>query len=165
MNMNSKKEQFSVAYVLAVAAVAGYAWYKPSVDDDSVDLGLAKKGGGTSVRSPRLELQLKCSAQPILAEPTFAFSLKKKNYDELRDDRFLVPRVLVVVVVPDAATDWLTQNETELAMRRCGYWFSLRGMPDRANMVSVTLQMQRMQSFSVESLSAIMERIGQGGLP
>src|SRR4051812_34304029 len=30
MDMNQRKEQFSRAYVLAVAATAGYAWYQPS---------------------------------------------------------------------------------------------------------------------------------------
>lgn len=41
MEISQRKEQFSRAYVLAVAAAAGYAWYQPSVDDDSIDLGLA----------------------------------------------------------------------------------------------------------------------------
>ncbi len=60
--LNQMKEQFSHAYVKAVAAVAGFAWYKPSVDDDSIDLGLAQRGGGGTTRSPRLEIQLKCHA-------------------------------------------------------------------------------------------------------
>ena len=38
MDINQRKEQFSRAYVLAVASAAGYAWYQPSVDDDSIDL-------------------------------------------------------------------------------------------------------------------------------
>ncbi len=34
MDINAQKEQFSLAYVQAVAAVAGYSWSQPSVDED-----------------------------------------------------------------------------------------------------------------------------------
>jgi hypothetical protein len=42
VDLNAQKEQFSRAYVFAVAAVAGYATYTPSVDDDSFDLWIAR---------------------------------------------------------------------------------------------------------------------------
>ena len=35
MNLNMQKEAFSSAYLHAVAAVAGFALCKPTVDDDS----------------------------------------------------------------------------------------------------------------------------------
>ena len=165
MDLNAQKEQFSRAYVLAVAAVAGYAWYQPSVDDDSVDLGIARRGGAGTVRSPRLELQLKCHAAPTPGEPTFGFPLKLKNYDDLRDDRVQVSRILVVVLVPDAPEDWLDHSEAQLALRRCGYWISLRGLPATDNENSVTVTIPRAQPFHVDALRSMMERIGEGGLP
>ena len=61
MDLNQQKEQFSRAYVQAVAAAAGFATYIPDVDDDSIDMGIAA-GGKESRRRPRLELQLKCTA-------------------------------------------------------------------------------------------------------
>ena len=84
MDLNAQKEQFNRAYVQAVAAVAGYAWYVPSVDDDSVDFGIAEKGGRGTVRSPRLEFQLKCHAAETPATDQLSFQLKLKNYDDLR---------------------------------------------------------------------------------
>lgn len=45
MDINQQKEQFSNAYLQAVASVAGYSLYKPNVDDDSVDWGIAASGG------------------------------------------------------------------------------------------------------------------------
>ncbi|MCL6543278.1 MAG: DUF4365 domain-containing protein [Roseiflexus sp.] len=45
MNLSRQKEQFSIAWVRAVVSVAGYAVYHPEVDDDSVDLGIAVRGG------------------------------------------------------------------------------------------------------------------------
>ncbi len=46
MDIDQRKEQFSHAYVKAVAAVAGFAWYKPSVDDDSIDLAWLRRVAG-----------------------------------------------------------------------------------------------------------------------
>ena len=44
MHPDMQKEQFSQAYVQAVAACAGFGWSKPSVDDDSIDLCLHATG-------------------------------------------------------------------------------------------------------------------------
>jgi hypothetical protein len=43
VDINQQKEQFSSNFVRVVAAVAGYALYKPEVDEDSVDWGIAAK--------------------------------------------------------------------------------------------------------------------------
>ena len=165
MDLNAQKEQFSRAYVLAVAAVAGYATYTPSVDDDSIDLGIARRGGGGTVRSPRLEMQLKCTAAFTGPSPILRFPLSRKNHDDLRDIQLLVPRILTVVLVPDDPGDWLAQSDQEMAMRRCGYWLSVRGMPDTDNAISVTVEIPRAQRFSVDSLRRMMDRISQGEFP
>src|SRR5581483_7510794 len=70
MDLSQKKQEFSNAYVKAVAAVCGYATHQPSVDDDSVDLGIAARGGGGTVRSPKLDLQLKCTARHLVGKET-----------------------------------------------------------------------------------------------
>jgi hypothetical protein len=165
MDFNAQKEAFSRAYVKAVAAVAGFATYTPSVDDDSVDLGLAARGGGGTTRAPRLELQLKCTAGLVPVNATFGFELRRKNYDELRPTDVLVPRLLVVVIVPQDVADWVTQTEERLALQRCGYYLSLRGLAATENEASVTLQIPRRQVFSAEALRQMMEQIGNGGAP
>lgn len=165
MHPDMQKEQFSRAYVQAVAACAGFAWSIPSVDDDSVDMALHQSGGGGTVRSPKVELQIKCVAAQSPTEDVFSFSIKLKNYDDLRDVTVMVPRILVVVLVPDGIADWLRHNEAELAMRRCGYWMSLRGLPASTNETSQTVYIPRLQRLTVEALQAMMQRIGAGGLP
>jgi hypothetical protein len=156
MDLSSQKEKFSEAYVLAIAATAGYGTYKPSPDDDSVDFGIA---------APRLELQLKCTAAPTPLGDSLSFPLKLKNYEELRADNFVIPRILVVVLVPDLADDWLEHSETELCMRRCGYWVSLRGKPATSNTKSVKISIPRQNQFTVQALQAIMQRLAKGELP
>ena len=91
--------------------------------------------------------------------------MKLKNYNDLRDTTVQVPRILIVVLVPDALNEWLDHTEPQMAMRRCGYWLSLRGLPDSLNAAGQTVQMRRAHLFTITQLQAIMGRIGQGGLP
>ncbi len=165
MHLDMQKEQFSKAYIQAVAACAGFAWSTPSVDDDSVDMALHQTGGAGTIRSPRVELQVKCKAAIATVYGSIAHSIKLKNYDDLRAEDVLVPRILVVILVPEQLVDWLAHTEEELAMRRCGYWCSLRGLPASENATGQTVELPRSQTFTVQSLQAMMGRIGQGSLP
>ncbi len=60
MHISQQQEQFSRAYVHAIASVAGFTIYTPQVDDDSVDLGIAQWQGNHTFtsfdRSPRFIL-------------------------------------------------------------------------------------------------------------
>jgi len=165
VTLNDQKEQFSFAYVRAVAAVSCISVSEPTVDDDSIDLLFQRRGGGGIVRSPRVEAQVKCSEVAQLNDQHLAFPLPLKNYEELRPTDVLVPRILIVVTVPDNLDDWLLHSEDELAVRRCGYWLSLRGSPQVPNGTNVTVHLPRINHFNAPQLQAIMQRIGNGYLP
>lgn len=191
--MDTAQQQmlFSKAYVAAVAAVAGYRTYEPQPDDDSIDLGIAARGPFGTKRSPRVELQLKSllvddeeSPAPVkLLRPRFtatkldtstsedtpedawSYPLKAKNYEDLRHEDYQVPRILVVVRLPKQLDQWLKHTEGELALRRCGYWVSLRGKKESDNATKVTVKLPKTQIFSVEQLAAMMDRIGRSEWP
>ena len=110
MDINQQKEQFSITYIRAIAAVAGYSLYRPEIDNDSVDLGILSRGGTGKIFSPRLELQLKCTARDVLEKNSIKYPLIIKNYHDLRV-KSLVPRILVIVLVPEKVTDWIKQNK------------------------------------------------------
>jgi hypothetical protein len=165
MTLDEQKEQFSFAYVRAVAAAAQIVVSEPSVDDDSVDLSFQKKGGNGTVRSPRLEAQVKCTEVANIHPTHIAYPLKLKNYEELRPTNLLVPRILIVVTVPDDIVTWLSHSEDELAMRKCGYWASLRGMQDTSNSTNVTVHLARANQFTVAGLLGLMQTIGNGQMP
>lgn len=163
MDINMQKEQLSNAYVRAVASAAGCSVSIPEVDDDSVDLSLKKKGGSNCLyMSPQIDIQLKCTSQDVIRDDILVFPLSVKNYNELRQIS-LVPRLLVVVVVPDEIDDWLYQTEEELSIKKCGYWLSLKEMDDTENESSVTVHIPRNQQFTVTQLVDIMDMVGNGG--
>ncbi|MBO3460986.1 DUF4365 domain-containing protein [Aetokthonos hydrillicola Thurmond2011] len=164
MDVNQQKEQFSITYIRAIAAVAGYSLYRPEVDNDSIDLGIVSRGGTGKILSPRLELQLKCTAKDIRGENYIKYPLNLKNYNDLRINA-LVPRILVVVLVPEKVTDWLKQTEEELCLKHCAYWVSLYGMPETENTTNVTIEIPRSNLFTADAVLAIIQRISFGGLP
>src|SRR5208282_571396 len=96
--------------------LTGYNTYKPEVDDDSVDFGIAAKGPFTTVHSPRLEMQLKCTSMNEIDDVNIRFPLKLKNYDDLRNELVMIPRLLVVVVVPESVDDWIEHEEEGLTL-------------------------------------------------
>ena len=164
MYINQQKEQFSITYIRAIAAVAGYSLYRPEIDNDSVDLGILSRGGTGKIFSPRLELQLKCTARDVLENNSIKYPLIIKNYHDLRINS-LVPRILVIVLVPEKITDWIKQTEVELCLRYCAYWVSLRGMPDTTNTTNVTIEIPRSNQFTPDALQTIIQRISFGDLP
>ena len=159
------KEQFSEAYIKAVVSVAGLIMSKPSLDIDSIDWTISQRGGGGTTRSPRLDVQLKCTSRNVLGQVNITFPLVLKNYDDLRHENYQVPRILVVVIVPTDPETWLKQDETALAMNHCGYWLSLRGCPPTTSTSTVNVHLPRTQQFTVNALTDIMSRIGRQELP
>jgi hypothetical protein len=89
---NDRKERFSLAYISAVAAHAGYLFSeRVGPDKDSVDGRIE----GSEGRRPRVEFQAKATAREILRDDHLTFPLLIKNYNDLRLDS-RVPRLLIV---------------------------------------------------------------------
>lgn len=110
-------------------------------------------------------MQLKCTERPVPQNGILSYPLKLKNYDDLRDANVLVPRILVVLFVPDNLTDWVEHTEQQMLVRHCAYWVSLRNLPATPNTTSVNVQIPQGNTLNPASLRDIMARIGGGGLP
>jgi hypothetical protein len=154
MDLNTQKEQFSVAFVHAVASVAGVKVIRAEVDDDSIDVGLERTGGC----APKLDLQLKCTAEPIPNAGDISFALKMKNYEDLRRPT-MAPRWLVVMFVPTVIPQWLEipGPPNDMILRRCAWWKSLAGAPNIENTTNVTVHLPRQNLFTPEAIVARMD--------
>jgi hypothetical protein len=73
----------------------------------------------------------------------------------------MIPRLLVVFLLPDAQGDWLEQTEEQMITRRCAYWRSLLGFPDTKNKTNVTVHLPRTNCLTVESLRTMMETVSR----
>lgn len=75
------------------------------------------------------------------------------------------PRILVVLLLPDDAAQWLTCTEDALTLRRCAWWASLRGQAATANDKTLRIDIPRAQRFDAEALGAMMDRVRSGEFP
>lgn len=162
LSITAAQEQFSKAFITAVASLAGCAAAEPRPDHDSIDWTLSCR---LHPRRPKLDLQVKSVSTPSGEGARIRYALKRKNYDELIPTELLAPRLLVLVVVPAQPTAWLSMSPDALILRHCAYWASLRGLPSTENDRSVTVEVPRANLFDVEALTRLMHVINEGGVP
>jgi hypothetical protein len=156
------KEQFSLAYARAVAAVAGCDVTVYNVDVNGCDIGIHATDDRMHARLPKVDAQVKCTSQEINEEESVVFDLDVRTYRKLRQD-VTVPRILIVVLVPRNPEDWIAHSEEEMAIRHCGYWRSLYDLDETANVDSVRVRVPRTQVFTPDALLSIMEQINEAG--
>ncbi|BAZ14373.1 hypothetical protein NIES4071_62160 [Calothrix sp. NIES-4071] len=166
MDINIQKEEFSYAYIYAVVSAAGYSCQIASrpLDIGGIDIIISGVEREDSLYPPRLEVQVKSTSTSVLSSDSIRYPLKLKNYNELRKQKTLVPKILVVVLIPDDQSEWLNQSEDELCLRRCGYWLSLRGQPETTNTDRVTVYLPRQQMFTAGAIKNIMQQIENRGI-
>jgi hypothetical protein len=166
LDIAQQQEQFSNAYLLAVATVAGLNLAKPNVDDDSIDYYISGKGFNGRFSRPQLDIQLKCHMHhECIGNGGFSYPLTIKNYNDLRATDIIVPRLLIVVIVPREVSDWLTQSDNEAQMKYCGYWQSVRNMPDTSNTRTVSISIPQSNRLDVQGLTNLMQRVASGETP
>ena len=164
MTRNLQKEEFSIAYVHAVAALADCSVTRTVIDINGYDLTISATNENNLPRLPRIDVQLKCSARDLRRETSLNFALDVPTYRKLTSET-LVPRVLVVLVVPPDLEHWITQTEEEMTLKHGAYWVSLYGQGDTENEGTVTVHLPREQLFTPLALTGIMNRVNQGHNP
>ncbi len=155
MDLNARQEQFANAFLVTVAAVAGFTATKPDVDHDSVDWTIASR----LPRRPKIDIQMKSRrVEDADRDDLIRYDLKRKNYDDLILTDLLTPRLLVLVLVPPDIGNWLELTPDQLVLRRCAYWVSLAGQPATNNENTVRVSVPRVNLLNVASLESLMQR-------
>ena len=110
MDLNTRKERFSLAYINAVATYADCEVIEPKVDRGSVD-GILKR----ATISETIGFQAKATSRDVMSSDgnVVHFELPIRDYDNLRVER--LPFILIVVLLPDDETEWLTQTMMNFA--------------------------------------------------
>ena len=162
LTSNDQKEALSRAYVAAVAAGAGYTLAVQDFDRDGVDIQV--RAGGDM--RPSLDIQLKATVRLKQYEQGegLRYPLCRRNYDLLREST-LVPRILVVLDLPEDEERWVNISAEELVMRRCAYWVSIAGFSETANTATVTVTIEKQNRFDIESLKKLMDWARTGVIP
>ncbi len=160
--------ELSYAYLHAVAVRGGFgcSYADRHLDDAGVDAVIREDGRrlvpNSVLTSFCAEIQLKATFQePVEQEGRFSYSLTVPRYNKLRNNHVQAPRLLVVLFLPQDATEWLRHSEEGLIAKRCAYWVSLRGAPDSMNPKHQTVYVPRNQRLSVDGLTDLMSRFSR----
>ena len=104
-------------------------------------------------------IAMKCTTRAAVSKAALAYDLDVKNYDDLRVRGPVVPRLLVVVVLPPDELDWLSFGGDGMTVRGRAYWKSLAGAAATAARRTVRVTMPRDQALTPAALRALMSRI------
>jgi hypothetical protein len=107
----------------------------------------------------QIDLQLKSTTRAQVGGSAVTYDLNVRNYNHLRVANANCPRLLVVFVMPDDETQWLTQTIDELVLRHCAYWLSLKGHPEKESSATVRVAIPKESVFSVAAIQAMMQQL------
>jgi Domain of unknown function (DUF4365) len=156
---NDIKAELSYAYLHAVAARAGFGCEVTGRHSDNAGVDAyvrVKERLAQDVVHTNFcfEVQLKATSQiPAVEAERFSYWFKDVDrYDNLRERSAPMPKLLVVLFLPEDAGKWLEHSEEALVARRCAYWVSLWDAPASANRTGQTVYLPRTNLLSVDGL-------------
>ena len=154
------------AYVFALASAAGLLASRPILDLDGVDWSIAHPGPLGTLRSPKIEAQVKTWSKPVGDDDSWAYRLKRGHFNALAGSGFVVPRYLLLVIVPDAVSGFAVCDADCMKLHHAAYWVSLatqEPVPDESGApASVAVQVPRKNLVTPEALIALVA--GDDGL-
>ena len=157
------KERVSVAYVSALAALARLSTYRPEPDFDSVDMGIQSRGNFRGT----FEIQLKATTRLGAPDATglYHFGISKKNHDDLIQTMIQIPRILVVLDLPETQSEWGEVTVDGLILRKRAYWVNLKGEPESDNVRKVTVKIPDNNIFDLHAIGRLIKKARFGELP
>lgn len=169
---NDIESELSYAYLHAVASFSGASCQSASRHSDNrgIDAQVTAWGpfpGGGIRQEIDLKVQLKATvATPSDTGSHLSYHLKDiERYDDLRQQTYSVPRILVVLFLPKDRVSWISSSEAELSLKKCAYWVSLAGAKKSSNKSGVTVYLPKTQILTPESLSALFVDLSHGNYP
>ncbi|WP_424214678.1 DUF4365 domain-containing protein [Streptomyces sp. BI20] len=164
--MTACMETLQVGYLHAVVAAAGCSLSQP-FPDNGIDWHVSHGAPEHAIDDEvTVKVQLKATYQvaPEPAGTSFGFTLDNEHLTKLARTPVVVPRILVVMVVPRIRADWLAAEPGALALRHCCYWTNLAGHPVTGRR-RTTVRVPTARIFDDRALCEIMTRVGSGGTP
>ncbi|GGL15213.1 DUF4365 domain-containing protein [Mangrovihabitans endophyticus] len=121
----SHQGQHGEAFVFSMASAAGLLANKPFPDVDGVDWTIGYAGILGTVRSPKIDVQVKSSSSPRGDAEHWHYRLRRKHFDALAGPGFALRRYLLLVTVPSEASEYAVCDADRMELRRAAYWVSL----------------------------------------
>lgn len=94
---------YGEAFIYALACAAGFTVGRQHLDVDGVDWQIGSVGPHGSLRSPRIEVQVKTWSRASETAEHWTDRIKVTHLNAVAGSGFMVPRFLVAVIAPASA--------------------------------------------------------------
>lgn len=135
MTENDMMEELSLKYVEAIASKSGY--FNQSGRDYGTDCTF-RKAVRSKIRGKRfltsglaIDVQIKSVYERNITHKggIIAYDMEVKNFNDLIERKAengdFIPLYLIVFIVPNRITDWVTVTQNELSLKKCAYWYEV----------------------------------------
>lgn len=159
--ISDRQDLYSIAYVQAIVASAGFNLSSPALDRNSDDLHIEHLvADDFDPVYGRLIVQVKCAyAHSIQNDGCIHYPLPLRNYSHLIKTK-IEPRILVVVHVPNPTHEpWIENQNGHTIFRYKAYWRSLMGQPQSSNTTKVTVNVPTVNLFDANAVKFLMDEM------
>jgi Domain of unknown function (DUF4365) len=166
MSSRQHQGQHGEGFIFAMASSAGLVVSRPSLDIDGVDWLIGFPGQLGTVRSPKIEVQVKSWSTPEGDNRAWNFRLQLRHYNALAGSGFEIRRFLVLVIVPADVARYATCDHNAMRMSHAAYWISLADRPvqpaSEREAKTVVVRVPRSNLLTPETLKALVAGEGEG---
>ena len=161
MPFETREEQFSKAYVWALAARAGLNIYEGKCDF-GVDISFRRVRDRENPQryvdmGPEIPLlcQLKASTQCELRGDDIVYDLKAKNYNDLVNSS---NSVLILLWLPENIEDWIVYQENCMHLFKRAYYYKIKDLIETSNKYTKTIYIPKTQVLTEEALLQLVDQ-------
>ncbi len=162
------KEGMSRAYALAVGYKAGMNCAVGFEFDYKVDGSYREvevlPNNKMSDSGWAIDFQLKATKNITVYEDYITYNLEVDTYNDLIKSDRGIPRILIVMKLPEDNHEWLQVSEDNTILRDCAWYISLVGLKVSENSKTKTIKIPRNQLLTPSKLIELMEEAKKGGL-
>jgi hypothetical protein len=158
LTQNEIESELRYAYLHAIASKAGMSCRVSGRHEDNAGCDAHVTFSGETqhpyIRNVQIDLQLKATmkAPGNYPEHHSYFIQGKKRYEKLTKPHSTIDIFLVVLFLPDDASDWLKCSADELVLKRAAYWVNLYGAGPSDNDSGQTVYLPKANLLNPEAL-------------
>lgn len=169
MNIETRMESFSYAYIYALASQAGFTFNQEPKGIDNIGIDISIKDPRRAFEMPPCQFtaQVKCvrKTKLINKKDVFYYGIKKKYYDILTKSQPYNTILLFIVVVPDDTEDWIDLDEFSIIIKHNCYWFCFQGLPPSTHShedSKENIKLLDANLLTPKSFPILMQKIAEG---
>lgn len=169
ITVNHQKESLSRSLIQAVAGrfgmICSFSAFDYGIDVRILEVATREFHGKQQYRETGfcIDIQAKSTTSVAFEPDQVVYDLDARNYNDLCDPDVGTPRILVLLVLHEDKNKWLALTERRVVMKRCAYWYSLKGKPPTKNNRRVRIRIPRQNVFDARALHDLMQRRKNGG--